>query len=285
MSSTKTPAAFLGHGTPMNALDDNRYTQAWHCFGASLVKPRAVLVVSAHWYIGATAVTAMAKPKTIHDFYGFPQALFDIQYPAVGAPDVAREVAETLKPIPVGFDQDSWGIDHGAWSVLLHVFPKADVPVLQLSINAAQSFDYHFDIGAKLAPLRDKGIMILCSGNVVHNLQRIDWQRADAAFDWNRRFDGVVREVMTTRPADLRDIIKHEDYRLAAPTPEHFIPLLYLAGLAHAEQSTAQILIEGFAMGSLSMTAYSLGADCPTKIVTERGAPPLDASSGTQSNI
>src|SRR5690348_10505783 len=152
------PAAFLGHGSPMNALETNRYSKAWQSFGAEVPRPRAILVVSAHWYTTITAVTAMAQPQTIHDFYGFPKALFDVVYPAPGDPAFAAEVAETAKPVVVGLDRDSWGLDHGTWSVLVHAFPKADVPVVQLSIDARQPFEYHLDLGARLHKLRERGV-------------------------------------------------------------------------------------------------------------------------------
>ncbi|QNG55277.1 4,5-DOPA dioxygenase extradiol [Pseudonocardia petroleophila] len=257
------PAAFIGHGSPMNALESNRYTESWRALGAALPRPRAVLVVSAHWYINATAVTAMPRPRTIHDFFGFPGALFDVDYPAPGAPDVAAEVEEIAKPTWVGQDVDSWGIDHGTWSVLTHMFPGADVPVIQLSIDAGKSFDEHLDLGARLAPLRDSGVLVVGSGNVVHNLGGMDPRRRDEGFDWAQRFDEAARATMTGSPDALPGIVGSADFPAAVPTPDHFIPLLYLAGLGAASGNRADVLVDGYAYGSLSMTAYTLDLDRP----------------------
>jgi 4,5-DOPA dioxygenase extradiol len=263
---TRMPAAFFGHGSPMNALDDNRYTQAWRTFGRSVPRPRAILVVSAHWYIGATAVTAMPRPRTIHDFFGFPQPLFDVDYPAPGLPELADEVSDIVEPTWVGADIDSWGIDHGTWSVLVHAFPDADIPVVQLSLNAMKPLDYHLDLGAKLAPLRDSGVLIVGSGNTVHNLAGADPHLPDEGYDWAQRFDDEAKALMLDDPAGVGRLDAHRDFDTAVPTPDHFLPLLYLAGLADAGRSdgaTTDVLIEGCAYGSLSMTAYTLDLPCP----------------------
>src|SRR3954462_223204 len=209
MAVETMPAAFIGHGSPMNTLERNRYTEAWRALGRAVPRPRAILVISAHWFINATAVTAMPRPRTIHDFYGFPQALFDVSYPAPGAPDVAQEVAEVVKPHWVGLDRDQWGLDHGAWSVLAHLYPEADIPVVQLSINALKPLGYHVDLGARLAGLRERGIMILASGNVVHNLGRVQWDQPDAAFDWAERFDDAAVEQLARAPGDVLQLVEH----------------------------------------------------------------------------
>ncbi|WP_243720429.1 4,5-DOPA dioxygenase extradiol [Luteimonas aestuarii] len=272
------PAAFLGHGSPMNALERNRFTEAWRRFGASVPRPRAILVVSAHWYVNALAVTAMPRPRTIHDFYGFPQALFDVQYPAPGLPDLHGEIAELVKPDRAGADIDSWGLDHGTWSVLVHAFPQADIPVVQLSIDARKPFAWHLALGARLAELRRRGILVVGSGNVVHNLRAIDWQQPDGAFDWSRRFDAAVRDLMRWRPHDVPSLVSHPDFRSAVPTDEHFLPLLYLAGMAAADDVQADVLVDGYAYGSLSMAAYAVDAQCPQAAGIGTGAAPLDTA-------
>lgn len=267
----------------MNTLERNGFTEVWRELGKTLPRPRALLVISAHWFFGATAVTAMERPRTIHDFYGFPPELFAFDYPARGAPDVAHEVAEVVKPLWVGLDRDQWGLDHGAWSVLAHLHPEADVPVVQLSINALQPLGYHMQLAARLAPLRDRGIVVLCSGNVVHNLRSIQWERPDAAFDWAERFDDAVFEQLSRSPRDLPKLIEHPDYSLAVPTPDHFIPLVYLAGVADGD--TVNRLLRGYALGSISMTCYGAGTSVETA-VDARGTDALpDGVPADQTNM
>lgn len=280
MSTTPLmPAAFLGHGSPMNALERNRFTEAWRAFGASVPRPRAILAVSAHWHVDGLAVTAMPRPRTIHDFHGFPQALFEVDYPAPGLPELAEEVADTVKPdYVVGLDHDGWGLDHGTWGVLVHAFPDADIPVVQLSLDARKPLDWHVALGAKLAALRERGVLIVGSGNVVHNLRAIDWREPDGAYDWARRFDDATRQLMAERPHDIASLATHRDYQMAVPTDEHFLPLLYLAGLASAAGKPAEVLVDGYAYGSLSMTAYTLGGRCPEVAEGGEGAAPLDTT-------
>jgi len=255
------PAAFFGHGNPMNALEVNRYTAAWRAFGSAVPRPRAILVVSAHWYINATAVTAMPRPRTIHDFYGFPQALFDVHYPAPGLPELAAEVADVVHPTWVGADLDSWGIDHGTWSVLMHVYPKADIPVVQLSIDEAKAASWHFETAKKLAPLRDEGVLIVGSGNLVHNLHTYSWgNRAVEPYDWAERFEALARKTISR--ADFVRLVDYEslgrDAMLSVPTPDHYLPLLYVLA-QHRPDDAVSFPVEGFDGGSISMLGIRLG--------------------------
>lgn len=254
------PVLFVGHGSPMNTLEINGYTQAWRNAGRALPRPRAILAISAHWFIGATAVTAMERPRTIHDFYGFPEELFAFEYPAPGLPELAEEIAEIAKPTWVGLDRDQWGLDHGTWSVLAHLFPDADIPVLQLSLNALKPMEYHVALGARLAALRERGVLIVASGNVVHNLRRVAW-RSESGEDWAYRFDDAAVSVMAERPGEVRALQEHPDYALAVPTPDHFLPLLYVAGIAAETGMPAAPWLRGCTLGSISMTCFGIGME------------------------
>jgi 4,5-DOPA dioxygenase extradiol len=254
------PAAFIGHGSPMNALELNRYTEAWRAFGRGVPRPRAILTASAHWYINATAVTAMEQPPTIHDFYGFPQALFEVRYPAPGLPELADEVADVVKPIWVGADRDSWGLDHGNWIILVHAFPDASVPVVELSINGIKDLDYHFELGRRLAALRERGVLLVFSGNIVHNLRAADSHHIENVYDWARDFDDTAQTQLLSDPATVLELGAHPHYLDAVPTPDHFLPFVQFAGLASASPDTAKILVAGLLGGSISMTSYTVGA-------------------------
>lgn len=259
MSGTHVPAVFIGHGSPMNTIEANRFTEAWQQLGISLPRPRAILAISAHWYINATAVTSMENPRTIHDFSGFPDELFRFQYDAAGNPELASKVASLLSPLEVISDDSQWGLDHGTWSVLAHLFPVADIPVVQLSINASLPLERHISLGRLLAPLCDEGVLVLGSGNVVHNLSLINWAAGDHGHDWADRFDAHVAQLMDNNPAQLLDAIQHPDWRTAVPTPEHFLPLAYIAGIAAERQTPITRFNFARTMGSLSMTSYVAG--------------------------
>jgi len=254
------PAFFVGHGNPMNALADNGYTQAWSAIGRSVPKPNGVLCISAHWYIPAVAVTAMERPRTIHDFGGFPRELFEFQYPAQGSPDLASRVNELLGGA-AAFDTGRWGLDHGTWSILCHIFPDADVPVVQLSINETEPAAFHYELAAKLRPLRDEGVLIVGSGNLVHNLHAYAWgDQSREPFDWALRFEQKARELMAG--GDHAPLIGYEtlgqDALLSAPTPDHYLPLLYVLAQQQAGDDVS-FPVEGFDGGSISMTSARIG--------------------------
>ena len=259
--TTRMPAAFIGHGSPMNALDRNVYTEAWRELGATMPKPTAILAISAHWYVNAIAVTAMPNPRTIYDFSGFPPELSRFSYPVAGSPDLARRVTQLLDGRDVMSDESQWGIDHGTWSVLCHVFPDADIPVVQLSIDARLDPQEHVEIGKLLSPLRDEGVFIVGSGNVVHHLGRITWGREGFGEPWAVEFDDAVKELAEgTNPGRVIEVLERPDAHLSVPTPEHFLPIAYIAGLAEASGTSLRTFVAGCEMGSLSMRSFVLAA-------------------------
>lgn len=256
------PVLFLAHGSPMNAITENRFRPLWQQWGEALLpsKPKAILAVSAHFYTRGTHVTAMEKPPTIHDFHGFPQELFDVQYPAPGSPALAQRVAELLAPTPVGQDKESWGLDHGTWSVLMHLFPKADIPVVQLSIDGTQPPEYHYQLARRLRPLRDEGVLVVASGNVVHNLRTLNRSETSPPADWCVRFDATVRTML--EQGDHAGLIHYEalgeDARLSVPSPDHYLPLLYAIALQD-EGEKVSFPVTGTHLHSLSMLSCQIG--------------------------
>lgn len=256
------PTAFFGHGSPMNALEKNRYTLAWERFGQSTPRPRSVLCVSAHWCTRGTAVTAMEHPRTIHDFGGFPRALNDVQYPARGDPALAARVRQVLAPVEVIEDTYEWGLDHGTWSVLRHVYPNADIPVVQMSLDATQPLSYHYQLAKHLAPFRDEGLLVIGTGNIVHNLRKASRADAAAPFDWAVRFSEEVRSrLLAGDHAALADMnALGADAPLCIPTPEHYLPLLYVIALQRPDDAI-EFLTEGIELGSISMMSAVIGAD------------------------
>lgn len=254
------PAIFFGHGNPLNAVQKNQFTAGWVKIGRSLPRPKAVLCISAHWYMPGTAVTAMPAPRTIHDFGGFPSELYEVQYPAPGDPELAGRVRELLAPVEVGLDQ-RWGLDHGTWSVLCHVFPDADVPVVQLSIDETREPEFHYALGKALAPLRDEGVLICGSGNIVHNLHTYAWGKHEVEpFDWAVRFETLARDLLQKN--NQEPLVNYEtlgrDALLSAPTPDHYLPLIYVLGLRRPNEPVS-FPVEGFDGGSISMLTVQLG--------------------------
>ena len=253
------PAVFIGHGTPFNALQDNRFTQAWSVFGRQIPRPRAILAISAHWYIGATAATAMPTPPTVHDFYGFPPEMYQISYPAPGAPALVAALQELVAPVWLQSDTEQWGLDHGTWSVLVHMFPAADIPVVQLSIDGRQPPEYHLELGKRLSPLRDEGVLVMGSGNIVHNLRLMDRRRPGSGPEWAARYDALIQRYVAEGDDEaLVQYERHPDSDLAVPTPDHYLPLLYAAGLRRNDDAS-EVLVDGLDIGCVSMTSIKLG--------------------------
>lgn len=256
----RMPAIFFGHGNPLNALQSNEWTEGWTRIGDSIPRPKAIVCVSAHWYLPATLVTATERPRTIHDFGGFPRELYEVEYPAPGDAELAARVRDLLAPVPAGLD-NRWGLDHGTWSVLCHVFPGADVPVVQLSIDETQPAAFHYELARRLAPLRDEGVLVMGSGNLVHNLHTYAWGRRKVEpFDWAVRFEERARELL--RAGDHTPLVNYEslgaDARLSAPTPDHYLPLLYVIA-QRREDDEVSFPVEGFDGGSISMLTIQIG--------------------------
>ncbi len=258
-NTPKTPVLFLGHGSPMNAIQDNEFVRGWKAIGKSLPKPTAVLCISAHWETKGTLVTAMEKPKTIHDFGGFPEELFAVQYPAPGSPALAAETKKIITKTQVGLDKN-WGLDHGCWSVVKNLYPNADVPVIQMSLDYSQGPQYHYELARELSSLRSKGVLIVGSGNMVHNLGIIDWRNPDSGYDWAIESNASLKKMISEN--DHNKIINYKSLgksmALSVPTPEHFIPLIYTLGLKD-ENEAVSFFNDKTVMGSISMTSLKIG--------------------------
>lgn len=259
-NTEKMPVLFLGHGSPMNAIEENEFVTGWREAGKTIPKPSVILCVSAHWETRGTFVTAMEKPKTIHDFGGFPKALYEVQYPAPGSPEMAKETKQIIKKTEVGLD-DKWGLDHGCWSVVKNLYPEADIPVIQLSLDYYQSPQYHYDLAKELAPLRTKGVLIVGSGNIVHNLGMIAWDKMNEnyGYDWAVEAKEKMKKFITD--GDHKSLIEYKSqgraFNLSVPTPEHFLPLLYALALKEKNESVSFFNDENMA-GSLAMTSVRI---------------------------
>jgi len=255
------PILFVGHGSPMNAIQDNIFTKNFRDISKDIEKPKAILCISAHWFTDGTKVTAMENPKTIHDFYGFPKELYEIEYSAKGSPLLAQKIIELLSPIKVESDLD-WGLDHGTWSVLRHMYPDADIPVVQLSIDYNQSADYHFNLARKLRTLRSEGVLIVGSGNIIHNLGVVDFENIETenyGYDWAKRVKKIINDnIQKSDFEPLVDYLKEgEDFRKAIPTPEHYLPFIYILGLKE-EGENIEIWNDLLVGGSISMTSIKI---------------------------
>jgi 4,5-DOPA dioxygenase extradiol len=257
-TTEKMPLLFVGHGNPMNAIENNEYSNTWKKLGTTLPTPRAILCISAHWETKGTFVTTMQQPKTIHDFGGFPQALFDVQYPASGNPVLAKEIKNQVKKTDISLD-NSWGLDHGCWSVIKPMYPKADVPVIELSLDYTKPAQYHYDLAKELSSLRNKGVLIIGSGNMVHNLGIIDWKNPNGGYDWANEMNETFKKLIETHRH--QDLINYSSLgkaaTLAIPTPEHYLPLLYILSLQEGNEQVS-FFNDKTTMGSLSMTSVMI---------------------------
>ncbi|MEA9414523.1 4,5-DOPA dioxygenase extradiol [Flavobacterium sp. PL02] len=260
-NTDKMPVLFLGHGNPMNAIEENEFVAGFRNLAKTLPQPNAILCISAHWYTKGTKVTAMEMPKTIHDFGGFPQALFDVQYPAKGSPELAVETKRILTPVEIELDE-TWGLDHGAWSVIKHLYPEANVPVIQLSIDYTKSGQYHFELAQKLQSLRHKGVLIIGSGNIVHNLRLVDFHNYDRdnyGYDWAIEARQTINDYLLD--GNFQPLINYEKMdkaiQLAIPTPDHYLPLLYTLGLKDKSEELS-LFNDKLLAGSLSMTSVKI---------------------------
>lgn len=256
------PVLFIGHGSPMNGIEDNEFSRRWKKMAQEIPVPKAVLVVSAHWFTNGTQITAMDFPKTIHDFGGFPQALFDVQYPAPGNPVLAKETVDIIKSAKVELDHD-WGLDHGTWTIVRHMYPDANIPVLQLSIDYSKGPQYHYDLGKELYELRKKGVLIIGSGNMVHNLRMIAWDKMNTdnyGFDWAVQMNDTFKNLISD--GNHQPLINYTGFgtagKLAIPTPEHYLPLLYTLSLQSGNDK-AEFFNDKAVAGSLTMTSVKIG--------------------------
>lgn len=257
-ATDKMPVFFFGHGSPMNAIEENEFSKGWQATAANLPKPNAILCISAHWETRGTFVTAMEKPRTIHDFGGFPRELFEVEYAAPGSPAIATETQAAIKSTPVGLDQ-SWGLDHGCWSVVKHLYPNADVPVLQLSLDRTQSPQWHYQLAKELAVLRRKGVLIVGSGNIVHNLGVMNWRTPEQGYDWadvaHEKIKKLIVEGNHTALADYQSLGR--EVQLSVPTPEHYLPLLYTLGLQETNEEPS-FFNDKTVYGSIAMTSVKI---------------------------
>lgn len=259
-TGVKIPALFIGHGSPMNAIGNNTFTQTLSDLGKKLPRPSAILVISAHWMTHGTYLTSMEKPKTIHDFGGFPQALFDVQYPAPGNAELAKSLQSEIRQTKLGLDDHEWGLDHGTWSVLKHLYPEAQIPVIQLSLDMSQSMEYHFKLGQELASLRERGVLIIGSGNIVHNLRRISWEEKAKPFEWSVEFDEWMKKKLVNKDFNSlqKEFLNTEAARLSVPTLDHYLPLLYIIGAA-GDKEEVKFEYEEIQNASISMRSFSFG--------------------------